>query len=194
MSFPSNVAEHYNKIERNLENRNDSPIIQLRKFNNWIKSVLIQMETSKLKTTGKISVLDLCCGKGGDLQKWSKLDSPSRLDEYLGVDFAKKSIEEAAKRHLQMKHAFPASFHVADVWMVSNINDLFTNIVSFISKIRLKTELPLNHSFDIVSCQFAFHYAFESEEKARMGLLNVSENLKEGGRFIGVIPDSNMIL
>ncbi|KAG4221621.1 hypothetical protein PC116_g29903 [Phytophthora cactorum] len=37
------------------------------------------------------------------------------------------------------------------------------------------------------------HYAFESEEKARMMLQNVSGALKKGGRFIGCIPNSDVI-
>jgi hypothetical protein len=39
--------------------------------------------------------------------------------------------------------------------------------------------------FDIVSCQFAFHYCFESLEQAECMLRNASERLKPGGYFIG---------
>lgn len=37
------------------------------------------------------------------------------------------------------------------------------------------------------------HYAFESEAKARGMLRNVAGSLKKGGRFIGVIPNSDVI-
>ncbi|KAJ8132788.1 hypothetical protein O1611_g834 [Lasiodiplodia mahajangana] len=47
--------------------------------------------------------------------------------------------------------------------------------------------------FDIVSMMFCMHYAFETEEKARMMLQNVSSALKKGGRFIGCIPNSDII-
>lgn len=38
------------------------------------------------------------------------------------------------------------------------------------------------------------HYAFESEEKARVMLMNVSKNLRRGGYFIGTIPSSDAII
>lgn len=62
----SAVRQHYNeRVEEGRRGREHSPIIHLRKFNNWVKSVLIQQHTRP-----GYSVLDLACGKGGDLIKW----------------------------------------------------------------------------------------------------------------------------
>lgn len=44
--------------------------------------------------------------------------------------------------------------------------------------------------FDICSCQFVYHYSFESEQKANMMLRNACERLKPGGYFIGTTPDA----
>ena len=44
--------------------------------------------------------------------------------------------------------------------------------------------------FDLVSCQFAFHYCFESLPQADCMLRNASENLRKGGFFIGTTPDA----
>lgn len=48
--------------------------------------------------------------------------------------------------------------------------------------------------FDTVSCQFSLHYSFGSESDARMLLTNVSERLKEGGKFLVTVPDSYVLV
>ena len=48
--------------------------------------------------------------------------------------------------------------------------------------------------FDLCSCQFSFHYSFESEAQARCMLRNATECLKPGGYFIGTIPNANLLV
>jgi mRNA (guanine-N7-)-methyltransferase len=82
-----------------VRQRLESPIIGLKHFNNWVKSVLItrfahpalvsspssnhQISGADRRGRGALSgkVLDMGCGKGGDLSKWSK----ARIKEYMGV-------------------------------------------------------------------------------------------------------------
>jgi mRNA (guanine-N7-)-methyltransferase len=47
---------------------------------------------------------------------------------------------------------------------------------------------------DLVSCQFSFHYCFESLPQAETMLLNAAECLRPGGYFIGTIPDAYEIM
>ena len=51
-----------------------------------------------------------------------------------------------------------------------------------------------DQEFDLVSCQFAFHYCFESLPQADCMLRNASENLRKGGFFIGTTPDAHDIM
>ena len=61
------VADHYNaRPQGDKIQRLNSPIIQLKNMNNFIKSRLIGMYTAK-----NSAVIDIACGKGGDLIKWS---------------------------------------------------------------------------------------------------------------------------
>ena len=48
--------------------------------------------------------------------------------------------------------------------------------------------------FDLCSCQFSFHYCFESLLQAEMMLRNACECLKLGGYFIGTTPNSYEIV
>ena len=43
--------------------------------------------------------------------------------------------------------------------------------------------------FDLTSCQFSFHYSFESYAQADVMLKNACDRLKVGGFFIGTIPN-----
>lgn len=45
-------------------------------------------------------------------------------------------------------------------------------------------------AFDLTSCQFSFHYSFESRAQAETMLQNACENLKPGGYFIGTLPNA----
>lgn len=88
----SQVAAFYNKrLNFSREERKSSPIIGLKSFNNWVKSVLIAKYARDYHKAAEDSfasndqgrrggprrqtpfrVLDIGCGKGGDLQKWLK--------------------------------------------------------------------------------------------------------------------------
>ncbi len=67
--------------------------------------------------------------------------------------------------------------------------------MQFFSQKRLK---PLykesDTKFDLVSCQFAFHYCFGNLSRVNCMLRNISECLKSGGYFVGTIPDRNKIM
>ena len=72
--------------------------IIFRSFNNWTKSMLINEYMDKIRRAegfrGQVSVLDLGCGKGGDLTKWHK----AKVDHVVGVDIAATSIEQCKDR------------------------------------------------------------------------------------------------
>ncbi|RYP12169.1 hypothetical protein DL767_011374 [Monosporascus sp. MG133] len=215
------VREHYNAVpERGRDwRKTDSRIKGLRSFNNWVKSTIIQkFSPDEDHTPGaherghdfagtgghELLVLDIGCGKGGDLGKWQQ--APQRVGLYVGLDPADVSIEQARDRYRNMGNRggggrggrgghrggrppriFDARFLVKDCYGES-IEEL--EIVRQVGFDRS----PMGRSgFDIVSMMFCMHYAFESEQKARRMLENVSGALKKGGRFMGCIPSSDVI-
>lgn len=73
----NDVAHHYNKIQSlDREEREESKIKHLRQVNNIIKTSLIQKYCPKKDA----SVLDLACGKGGDMGKWNF----NKIKKYVG--------------------------------------------------------------------------------------------------------------
>lgn len=45
-----------------------------------------------------------------------------------------------------------------------------------------------------ITLQFAMHYSWSTEARARRALANVSSLLRPGGIFIGTMPDANVIV
>lgn len=166
------VQENYSRAERGIEGRLVSRVLPLRSFNNWVKSILI----SEYCQPG-FTVLDLCCGKGGDLLKYET----ARVAFYVGVDSVKESILHAKGRFDKSRRRFEAVFIEGDV------TDDTTSISSVVSE-------HFSLEYDLVSCQFAINYLTSTETKFRAFLRNVAENLKPGGYFVGTIPDANVLV
>ena len=76
-----------------------SETIFLKKFNNFIKTLLIEQfrhfVTKHITYKNEFSVLDLCCGRGGDLFKWAY----SGAAHYVGVDLSFPLVTEAKRRY-----------------------------------------------------------------------------------------------
>ena len=53
----------------------------IKSMNNFIKTLLIQDAVGRRRD---LSILDLCCGKGGDLAKWQK----ANIAHYVGSDLS----------------------------------------------------------------------------------------------------------
>lgn len=205
------VKEHYNAVpQRGREwRRTDSRIKGLRGFNNWIKSTIIHKFSPNDDGTGNgnpLLVLDLGCGKGGDLAKWAQ--APQEVELYVGIDPAEVSIEQARERYAQMgsrggrrggrgghrgerpQRTFHAEFIVQDAFGQSIGNIPIVKNVGFDAKGGGRWATG---GFDVVSMMFCMHYAFEDEGKTRGMLQNIAGALKKGGKLIGTMPNSDVL-
>jgi mRNA (guanine-N7-)-methyltransferase len=221
------VRQHYNTVpERGREwRKTESKIRGLRSFNNWVKSTLIQKfspdeefisqltdtkdwaDDSDVPQMGdkRLLVLDLGCGKGGDLGKWQL--APQTVDLYVGLDPAEISIVQARDRYHNMRTGrgsrgrrnpvFHAEFFPMDCF------GQWLGDIPIIQQVGVDPSVGPGGSmmsarwggggFDVVTSMFAIHYAFESEQKTRQMLCNVAGSLRKGGRFLGVCPNSDVI-
>ena len=165
------VALHYSsRDQQSNAQRQLSPIYHLRCLNNWVKSTLIGGYVKE-----RDAVLDFACGKGGDLTKYRK----ARVGSYVGVDIALESVRrDATERYNGGSYPFPATFIAGDCFEV----DL------------TKEGALAPKSFDVISCQFAVHYSWSTEARARCAFRNVARLLRPGGHFIGTTVDANVLV
>jgi mRNA (guanine-N7-)-methyltransferase len=131
----------------------------MRKMHNDAKRSLIRHQVLR----GAL-VLDVGCGRGGDLHKWK--DKECIL---YGVDPDPEAILEATKRSKECGY---------ESWTRFSVGDIHTAPM-----------LP----FDIVCYNFSFQYLFKSIEFLRSSLVEIANRVRIGGKLIGVVPDASYI-
>lgn len=143
------------------------------------------------------SLLELAMGRGGDMHKWRSI-GPSLI---VGVDLSASNLEAprqgACVRYLRAKQTAPmppALFIAADMTQpLMEQDNRYLRILGgkehpptpYLEKFAGKT------TFDAVSCQFAIHYACESEESFRRFLINLTTHCK--GVFFGTCMDGQAV-
>lgn len=186
-SFSSKVAEHYNQVEqKDLRERKKSDIINLRNFNNAMKSLMHSVavriyDTGNNRDGQPLRALDLGCGKGGDLPKYARNE---RVGLVVGADIASVSIEQCIERYTNLRTPFnrPLRGHFF-------VADLTRDII------RKKIEdLGITEKFHFASSQFSIHYSFETFEQAVRYISNAADNLEHLGVFVGTYPDGPKLL
>jgi mRNA (guanine-N7-)-methyltransferase len=196
----SKASESYDAVAktRGGEGAHVSRESPFRNFNNFAKKLLIQgaldlVLASRQSSTafdGSCAVLDLASGRGGDLMKWMYGRSPPqnanashgrvlRVTHYEGYDISAESVAEATRR---LQESFqgkpPATCSMAPR---NCFESLFWDEMS-------KTN-PLHGTFDIVSVQFALHYACVSGKDVHRLLAAINAAVRQGGVFIATIVD-----
>lgn len=163
------ITNHYDEITLNQHSYKveKSMTTNVRRINNFIKACILM---NYVKT--RDVVLDLGCGKGGDLQKYQSF----KIKKYVGVDVSEESIKEATSRAKNLKLNFITNFFIQDSY----------NEVLFCGSHKL-------HQFDVITSQFSFHYAFFDDSSLETAVANISANLKHKGFFIITVPRKNII-
>lgn len=150
----------------------------LRKFHNWIKQQLI-FESKRITNGSKL--LDVAVGRGGDIFKWSK----AGFKYVTGFDCDYKSIYEkndfdgaikrfnSVKCETNMPRCHFLHMSATDPFILNLLNCKDNNTI-----------------YDVVSCQFSFHYFVED---INIVLNMISKKLKNKGLFIGTAADGDLI-
>ena len=136
----------------------------MRRFHNDIKRNIINKAFQLILVNEKITtirVIDLACGRGGDLLKWQ---NNSIFIKYLGVDFSNELLNEAIQRNSNINNEhFDAQFKLIDL-----------------SKESLD---ECHQKSNIMSCQFALHYFYKSIDVWETFLKSITSNLMNDGKL-----------
>jgi len=185
----------------------------LRDFHNrYIKNDILLKKTLR---GGNKTIVDLACGRGGDLNKW--IDSRARF--VVGIDTSGDGItnsnDGAYKRYMNdiikfgMDRVPKAAFVIGNsskniVSGEAGANPEESNILRRIfGKYETDGPVPpyidkvmagsLRAGTDVAACMFALHYFFQNKETLDGFLRNLSDIVKIGGYFIGCCFDGNKI-
>lgn len=198
-------TQYYNRDS--TVGRDKSLTIHLQVFHNaHIKDIHQYKKAQEyLMAKGQITdyhLLEMACGKGGDMFKWNKYN----LSNVVAIDLNYNNIfdpkDGACKRYSDfvMKNK-----DIFGKIKLNNVSFLYGDISENIRdgeavkpptlelQQDLWNKLYNRRQFDIISIQFALHYLFETESKLDGFLRNVSENLRPGGIFMGTCFDGSVI-
>ncbi|CTQ41220.1 mRNA (guanine-N7-)-methyltransferase [Babesia microti strain RI] len=164
--YPFLFGDHSQEIRFHYDTKRvlkqqGSAIESLRKHNNMVKRGLIYVFVKK-----NSRVLDLACGRGQDLDKYSSVG----INYLVGIDISSREIQEARRRFNQRKNSFSftAEFHHG------NLLDSKT-YTSFLS----------GKKFSLISIQLAVHYLISTIDSLNLFLNNILNYMSEDGYFIG---------
>ena len=190
-SPPSDSFEDELYYRDSLEAR-DRVMRDVMSFHNKIKERLYQSSIKQGDT-----LLELAVGRANDLHKWRKT-KPSKI---VGIDLSRGNLEGARQgacvRYLQenaKQKLPPALFIEAD--MVQSLLGQDNRYLKILNKEEPASTEYLQKfagltEFDVISCQFAIHYACESEESFRSFVGNLTRHGK--GLFFGTCMDGQAV-
>jgi 2-polyprenyl-3-methyl-5-hydroxy-6-metoxy-1,4-benzoquinol methylase len=144
----------------------------MRRFNNEIKR-----EQYNNYTRNNNRILELCSGRGGDIQKWMH-NNIKRVDCF---DISKESVKTAMLRYTELKsknnNIGEYNFYECDLTILSNFEKQCTQKIQY----------------DNIICNFGLHYLYNNTEQFKRLILNLESRLKESGKMIISIIDSEML-
>ena len=206
-----NISQEEEKYYKREQRRDKSITLGLQDFHNKIvkNKILINNAVGLTKVTEeqRLTLLDLACGKGGDIPKWRD----NGIDTVVGIDCVSNNIDDAndgaCARYdfykLQSEktgNKVPKSYFLVgdagkSILKGDSVTDTRYSSLQYDlwnTDIHSNTNFT-NNKFDMVSVMFATHYFFKSEKILDNFVTNVADNLKPGGIFMGCCFDGNMV-
>ncbi|AUF82182.1 mRNA capping enzyme [Tetraselmis virus 1] len=161
-------------------------------------------------TSDDLRIIDMACGRGADIRSWMR----NGYDVVVGLDLLEDNLMGTAKtaayarlakirdklKDQGMRYSF-VPMDVSKPVGPEAVEEISNPSLKKIGQTLWRTKkgksdprlIPYDglalKPFDVVSCQFALHYFFESRLSLETFLDNVASNLDSGGIFIGTCMD-----
>lgn len=166
------------------------------KFHNRVKEGLFTENVKKGDT-----LLELACGRGGDMHKWIR----TQAGKVVAMDISLANLESpkqgAVVRYLKQKADKPHEYLPPTLYIQGDMSEypLFEQEDKYMPILMGTQTAPTQYlaqfeglnKFDSISCQFAMHYACESEEVFRAFAKNIQKHGKD--IFFGTCSDGQAI-
>lgn len=123
----------------------------------------------KTHKSPNLEVLDLGCGRGGDLYKFAQVGTA----RYVGVDISEECIAEAETRSEKIQQMQTIFFN--------------TSVESFCNH-----NAQHQGQFDIICLHFVLHYIIYNRVGLHLLLTQLKKLLKKGGKIIGSVVDDEV--
>lgn len=181
---PETKEENYVYYQKKTDNA-----IGMRAFNNFIKANIIMTYAKNKK-----NVLDIGCGRGGDLIKFIN----AKIEEYVGIDIDNNGLyiinDSANNRYLNLKNTRkvpPMYFINADARALFKNQDLVIPNMTKTNKILI--EKYLTKKYEIINAQFSIHYFLSDELTWNNFTENINNTLDDNGYFLITCFDGQLI-
>lgn len=201
---PSTFQREIERLSKSVESFNRPSFVYyqkktanatgMRAFNNWIKTNMILTYCRN-----KQSVLDIGCGRGGDLTKFIN----ANIGEYVGVDIDNNGLyvisDSAYNRYKNLKkqniNVPPMFFIHADARALFTVKSQESAIpmMTNYNKKLIETYLSGNRTYNIISSQFSIHYYLSDPLSWSNFCKNINQHLDNNGYFLVTCFDGKLI-
>jgi len=174
----------------------------MRNFHNWIKSVTIFTYMNRDYLGYPAIVLDIGCGRGGDLMKFYHAKIAYGVCFDVDYETLHSTTDGALSRYSGLRKKYPAfpkiSIMCADFTAPLDVESQ-TSVVqdkSQTNKMLLEKYFPKSNmtQFDCLNAQFSFHYFLGSDKTWENACANINKCLKVGGIMIITTFDAQRVL
>lgn len=175
----------------------------MRNFHNWIKSMIIFTYFGLEYNHNKpLTVLDVGCGRGGDLMKFYHAKIASAVCVDVNRENLHNAVDGAISRYMGHRKKYPAfptmSFVCADftVPLDATIQMSVSQDKTPANKYLLEKIFSGNNvtKFDRINMQFSFHYFLANADAWKNTCDNINRCLKNGGYILITTFDAQRVL